>query len=115
MDCATTLWCDFVVTNLPLLCFCCCVSVVVFKCINNGVQTCIARAWDFSRPFVVAPAMNTHMWTHPHTAAHIAELERLRIRVVSPVAKRLACGDTGIGALAPVDSICAAVVEATDR
>ena len=59
-------------------------------------QTCIARAWDFSKPFVVAPAMNTFMWDHPYTARHLSDLKKLGILEVEPIAKRLACGDIGM-------------------
>ena len=28
----------------------------------DNLLTCVARAWDFSKPIVVCPAMNTAMW-----------------------------------------------------
>ncbi len=60
-------------------------------------QTCIARAWDYSRPFIVAPAMNTLMWSNPFTAKHIRVLtNELKIEVIDPISKTLACGDVGI-------------------
>jgi phosphopantothenoylcysteine decarboxylase len=49
--------------------------------------------------------MNTLMWTHPHTARHLAIARELGMRVVDPVEKRLACGDVGVGALAPTEDI----------
>ncbi|CAM9773720.1 unnamed protein product, partial [Discosporangium mesarthrocarpum] len=59
--------------------------------------TCIARAWDFRtpRPFIVAPAMNTHMWEHPATKRNLDILKEMGVIVVPPVSKRLACGDEG--------------------
>ena len=45
------------------------------------------------------------MWGHPMTAHHLAAL---RAAVVAPVAKALACGDVGVGALADVDDVAAA-------
>lgn len=68
------------------------------------------RAWDVSKPLLVAPAMNTHMWTHPLTAKHIAEVKALGVHVVDPVTKTLACGDTGTGAMASVDTLVEQVV-----
>ena len=44
-----------------------------------------ARAWDFDRPLLVAPAMNTFMWESPFTARHLAELESLGVDVIPPV------------------------------
>lgn len=74
----------------------------------DNLVTCVARAWNFSdkKPFVVAPAMNTYMWEHPMTARHLSTLRDLGVVVVEPASKLLACGDTGIGALAEVGEIC---------
>jgi phosphopantothenoylcysteine decarboxylase len=55
---------------------------------------------------VVAPAMNTAMWSHPVTAKQLRVLEEEWgverggwFEVLRPVEKRLACGDTGSGAM----------------
>jgi len=78
----------------------------------DNLLTCVARAWDFAKPLVLAPAMNTAMWTHPVTARHVAEVRAFAptVRVVEPVVKVLACGDVGSGAMADVATIVAAVV-----
>jgi phosphopantothenoylcysteine decarboxylase len=75
----------------------------------DNLLTCVARAWDLRRPFVVAPAMNTLMWTHPFTERHLASLRSLGVVVVPPVAQVLACGDEGVGAMAPVADVVHAV------
>ena len=54
---------------------------------------------------VVAPAMNTFMWESPFTNKHLNELKSLGITIIPPIAKTLACGDTGVGAMADVDTI----------
>lgn len=69
----------------------------------------VARAWDFTRPMIVAPAMNTLMWQHPATAGQLATLRSWGVSVIEPVVKELACADVGMGALAPPDQIAAAV------
>ena len=43
------------------------------------------RAWDFSRPLLVAPAMNTFMWESPFTSSHLDALQRLGVKVIPPV------------------------------
>ena len=60
-------------------------------------------------PVVLGPAMNTEMWDHPAVQANLARvLEMGRAHLVSPVEKRLACGDIGPGALAdPTDLLSA--------
>jgi phosphopantothenoylcysteine decarboxylase len=98
----------------------------------DNCLTCVCRAWDPQRPVVLAPAMNTLMWQHPLTARHLRQLaadagtspppelggddlpdwinaHAARLRVVAPVSRRLACGDVGVGALAPLEQIAAVV------
>ena len=101
----------------------------------DNLLSCIFRAWDFRRPVVLAPAMNTLMWQSPITLRHLRRLladfgdgtagpavphtlddapgafARFapRIVLVPPQAKRLACGDVGIGAMAEVATIAEAV------
>lgn len=72
----------------------------------DNLLTSVARAWDFNKPFVVAPAMNTFMWESPFTEMHLSVCRNLGIDVIDPIAKRLACGDIGTGAMAePLDII----------
>jgi phosphopantothenoylcysteine decarboxylase len=97
--------------------------------LSDNCLTCVWRAWDRSRPVVLAPAMNTLMWEHPLTVRHLLQLavdassevtpsalalpdllEWInhycpKLRIVSPVSKRLACEDVGIGAMASLDEI----------
>ncbi len=99
----------------------------------DNLLTCLFRAWDFSRPVVLAPAMNTLMWDKPATARHLARIwsdvagrevpadwslataeghfvrEAPAIVLVPPQSKRLACGDVGVGAMAEVAGIAEAV------
>lgn len=75
----------------------------------DNLLTCVARAWDFALPLIVAPAMNTLMWTHPFTEQQLNTLRSLGINVIPPISKVLACGDIGTGAMASVDEIVAVV------
>lgn len=78
----------------------------------DNLLTSVFRAWDFSRPVLVCPAMNTVMWQSPFTPKHLAELTSLGVQVVGPISKTLACGDTGVGAMAEPSDIAARCVEA---
>ncbi len=81
----------------------------------DNLLTCTARAWRVSKPIVLAPAMNTQMWLHPATGEQLEILKRWygeRLSIVNPVDKNLACGEVGIGALAPIASIVEAVSRA---
>ncbi|KAL0313897.1 UNVERIFIED_CONTAM: Phosphopantothenoylcysteine decarboxylase [Sesamum angustifolium] len=66
----------------------------------DNLLTCIVRAWDYTKPMFVAPAMNTFMWTNPFTERHLMVIDDLGISLIPPVTKRLACGDYGNGAMA---------------
>jgi phosphopantothenoylcysteine decarboxylase / phosphopantothenate---cysteine ligase len=54
---------------------------------------------------IIAPAMNTNMYTNTLVQENIDKLKRLGYKFVSPEEGRLACGDIGIGKLAKVDKI----------
>lgn len=101
--------------------------------LSDNCLTCVYRAWDFARPVVLAPAMNTLMWDSPVTRRHLAQILADRgdgrapggwtlaevdavfarhapgIVLVPPQAKRLACGDVGLGAMAEVAAIAEVV------
>lgn len=71
----------------------------------DNLLTCTIRAWDWTKPVFMCPAMNTMMWENPPTSSHIAEMIRRGAYMIEPVEKRLACDDVGIGAMAPIDVI----------
>jgi phosphopantothenoylcysteine decarboxylase len=78
--------------------------------LTDNCLTCVYRAWDRTRPVILAPAMNTLMWEHPVTARHLEQLTadlRDSLRVVMPVSKKLACDDVGLGAMAGREEIMA--------
>ncbi|PPS14373.1 hypothetical protein GOBAR_AA06212 [Gossypium barbadense] len=66
----------------------------------DNLLTCVVRAWDYSKPMFVAPAMNTFMWSNPFTEKHLMTIDELGISLIPPVSKRLACGDYGNSAMA---------------
>jgi len=77
--------------------------------IADNLTTSIVRAWNFDKRVVICPAMNTVMWENPLTRGHLDSFVRSygrnHVSLVNPVSKRLACGDTGVGALADVQTI----------
>ena len=80
----------------------------------DNLLTSVARAWDLNRPFIIAPAMNTHMWNHPITKEHLRKFVSFgsNNRVVFPQEKMLACKTKGMGALADISSIVGEVQSA---
>jgi phosphopantothenoylcysteine decarboxylase len=103
--------------------------------LSDNFLTCVFRAWDFARPVILAPAMNTLMWQSPVTLRHLRQLLADRgvagavdagswtldeapevfarhapgLVLIPPQAKRLACGDVGPGAMAEVATLAEAV------
>jgi len=99
----------------------------------DNCLTCVYRAWDRTKPVVLAPAMNTLMWDHPATVRHLSQIaedlggrtvptlidpaariawinaECPTLTIVPPVTKQLACDDVGLGALADRPTILDAV------
>ena len=62
-------------------------------------------------PVIIAPAMNTNMYTNGIVQANIGALQDLGYKFIEPASGRLACGDIGAGKLADVDDIVAYVVD----
>ncbi len=66
---------------------------------------------------MIAPAMNTDMWNHRLTQQHLdvlrdlytyyptPQIPKTMLTVVAPVEKKLACGTTGMGAMAETTEI----------
>jgi phosphopantothenoylcysteine decarboxylase len=101
--------------------------------LSDNFLTCIYRAWDFTKPVILAPAMNTLMWDSPVTLWHLRKLIEYRtteslpdgwtldqapaiyaryapkIILIPPQSKRLACGDFGLGAMAEMTQIAEVV------
>ncbi|KAG8341170.1 hypothetical protein TRVL_08004 [Trypanosoma vivax] len=96
------------------------------------------------KPVLVCPAMNTAMWIHPITRtqlctlsnwysggniepslpndvsevgcqmSQVSTLGQAMFQVIGPVKKRLACGDVGVGGMAPVEDIARAISVTAD-
>lgn len=62
-------------------------------------------------PIVIAPAMNSRMWSHPAVVTNLDVLSSRGVKVVPPEEGELACGEEGPGRLAELGSI----VEAAAR
>ncbi len=60
-------------------------------------------------PVMVAPAMNGKMYRHPATEANLRTLRERGHAIVEPEEGMLACGYEGIGRLAQIDAVVAAV------
>jgi len=62
----------------------------------------------YEGPVVIAPAMNSVMFSHPAVKANIALLQERGAKIVEPASGELACGAVGPGRLADLDDILSA-------
>lgn len=72
-------------------------------------------AHDRNKPWLIAPAMNPAMWSHPATRAAVERLQGWGVRCLAPGAGRTACGEEGEGRLAEPEAIVAAIETALRR
>ena len=56
-------------------------------------------------PILVAPAMNTGMWTAEATRQNVRTLKERGVRMIGPDSGRLACGDEGAGRMSEPEAI----------
>jgi len=99
--------------------------------LTEGCLCSVWRAWDWTKPVILAPAMNTIMWDHPVTRRHIYTISEdsglfsnissfhnnaqdlideinskgKHFVILPPITKKLACGDEGMGAMAEITAI----------
>ena len=66
-------------------------------------------ASDFSKPYLIAPAMNQNMYAHPATAAALKKLEGWGVKMLGTGVGYQACGDKGPGRLLEPDRILAEI------
>ena len=63
----------------------------------------------------IAPSMNVNMWEHPATQANVRVLKDRGAQFIEPEDGYLACGMTGGGRLAPIETITNAVFDEMAR
>ncbi len=76
---------------------------------DDLLSTTLCVCW--ATPTLIAPAMNTRMWENPAVQRNIQTLRGQGVRIVGPVAGRLACGTEGVGRMAEPQEIIAAIEE----
>lgn len=62
-----------------------------------------------NKPILLAPAMNHAMWSNPATKRNVAQLKKDGVLFVEPVEGEMACGEYGVGRMAELEDILAAM------
>lgn len=83
--------------------------------IGDDLVGTLFLAHDFTKPWLIAPAMNTRMYEHPTTRASLERLRGMGCTIVEPGSGALACGEVGAGRLAEPETLLAAVLQAAQR
>lgn len=76
--------------------------------IANGIcdNLLTSTVCAFNKPILIAPAMNTNMWTNEFVQSNIAKLRGANnYTIIEPESGELACGTTGVGRLCSIESI----------
>jgi phosphopantothenoylcysteine decarboxylase/phosphopantothenate--cysteine ligase len=73
--------------------------------IGDNLVTSLFIAYDFNKPYLVAPAMNVSMYNHPVTQNSLSKLKKFGITILPTDTGYLACGDYGEGKLIDPDYI----------
>ncbi|ODV89584.1 hypothetical protein CANCADRAFT_4202 [Tortispora caseinolytica NRRL Y-17796] len=68
----------------------------------DNLLTSVIRAWNPQFKILVAPAMNTYMYSNPVTKRHLDVIRDQMpwIQIINPIEKVLVCGDIGMGGMA---------------
>ncbi len=83
--------------------------------IGDDLVGTLFLAHDFTKPWLIAPAMNTRMYEHPTTRASLERLRGMGCTIVEPGSGALACGEVGAGRLAEPEALLAAVLQAAQQ
>lgn len=67
--------------------------------IGDDLLTTVFLAHDFSKPWLIAPAMNSKMYHHPITRESVRKLTQMGCKILETASGVLACGEIGDGKL----------------
>lgn len=75
--------------------------------IANGIcdNLLLSTACAFSKPILIAPAMNENMWNSPFVQENMSKLKKHGYHIVEPETGFLACGTNGVGRMKEPEEI----------
>ncbi len=77
--------------------------------VGDDLISTLFLAYDFKKPYLIVPAMNTKMYLHPSTQHSIQILKSWQIEILETASGVLACGDEGLGRLLEPEQIMNAI------
>lgn len=75
--------------------------------IANGIcdNLLLSTVCAFSKPILIAPAMNENMWNNPFVQENMSKLKKHGYHIVEPETGFLACGTNGVGRMKEPEEI----------
>ncbi|MDH7599074.1 MAG: flavoprotein [Sedimentisphaerales bacterium] len=86
-----------------------CLAKLATGICDDLLCTLLCVCWQ--RPVLLAPAMNTRMWSNPVVQRNVKAVQEMGFRLIGPEYGRLACGEEGLGRMAEPAKIAEAVAE----
>lgn len=86
---------------------------VVHGICDDLLSTTLCACWE--KPTLLAPAMNSHMWTNPAVQGNVEALKNRGVVTIGPASGRLACGTEGVGRMAEPSEILEAIEALADK
>ncbi len=77
--------------------------------IGDDLVSTLFLAYDFKKPYLVVPAMNTKMYLHPSTQNSLKILKSWQLEILETESGVLACGEEGLGRLLEPEQIMKAI------
>ena len=88
-----------------------CLGKIASGICDDLLSTVLCVCWQ--KPVLLAPAMNTQMWTNPIVQRNVQTITGLGFHVIGPESGRLACGEAGVGRMAEPERIIEAIRQLT--
>ncbi len=73
--------------------------------VGDDLISTLFLAYDFKKPYLIVPAMNTKMYLHPSTQHSIQILKNWGVEILEAASGVLACGEEGLGRLLEPEQI----------
>lgn len=83
--------------------------------IADNLITSLFLAYNFDKPYLIAPAMNSNMYEHPATQSSIKKLKSWGINILPVQSGYLACGDYGSGKMLEPDMIFEHIIASINK
>jgi phosphopantothenoylcysteine decarboxylase / phosphopantothenate---cysteine ligase len=83
--------------------------------IGDNLVSSLFLAYNFDKPYLIVPAMNTNMFNHPSTRESIEKLKSWGIRILPTESGYLACGDYGEGKFLDPEKIYNYITESLEE